>query len=129
MGSEEGDKIEFKCLIANDDENQLQILELLFLNQNFDVHLARNGFQAFEMTKQSIINDRRRFDLVFLDLQMPISDGYEACRRITSIYSKDTFNASECKNCQSNVKNDDIHIGVKPILIACSALINNDVID
>ena len=47
---------------------QLSILESLFLNQNFEVHLARNGFQAFEMTKSGIIDDKRRFDLVFMDL-------------------------------------------------------------
>lgn len=50
LGSDEEHKNEFKCLIANDDEAQLQILEQLFLNANFEVHLARNGFQAYEIT-------------------------------------------------------------------------------
>ncbi len=40
------------------------------------VHLAANGMEALEMT------GRFDFDLVFMDCQMPVMDGYEATRQI-----------------------------------------------
>lgn len=38
--------MKFKCLVANDDDMQLSILESIFQNAEFEVHLARNGFEA-----------------------------------------------------------------------------------
>ena len=45
---------ELKCLIANDDEMQLCILEQLFVNAGFETKTARNGFEATEICKASI---------------------------------------------------------------------------
>jgi len=59
-------------LLAEDNEiNSQVVLELL---QNVHVHLevARNGADALRMVTE------RSFDLVLMDLHMPIMDGYEA---------------------------------------------------
>ena len=42
----------------------------------FDVHVAENGATALEMLNQE------RYDLIFMDCQMPVLDGYQATRRI-----------------------------------------------
>lgn len=74
----------FKCLIANDEAIILNLLTMLFKINNFEVVAAQNGHEAFEKVEKSFIKDdhgnyQGLFDLIVLDLNMPISDGFEAC--------------------------------------------------
>lgn len=64
-----------KILIADDNEVNLLIFEL-FLRKKHHVFTSRNGQEAFEMCKKD------KFDLVFLDVGMPIMDGYTATNQI-----------------------------------------------
>lgn len=67
---------EINILVAEDNKtNQLVIKTLL---ADFDIKLAfvNNGLEAFETYKNS------NFDLILMDLQMPIMDGHEAVRNI-----------------------------------------------
>ena len=57
-----------------------------------DVTTAINGHQAFE-----ILNKSLDFDLVVLDLHMPISDGYETCANIVKLYQNENIFISESK--------------------------------
>ena len=41
-----------------------------------------NGFEAFEMVKN------KQYDLIVLDLNMPIMNGYQAANKITTFYEK-----------------------------------------
>ena len=72
---------QFKCLIANDEAMQLEILAMMFRMAGMEVTTAINGHQAFEFLSKS-----RDFDLVVLDLHMPISDGYETCSNIVKLF-------------------------------------------
>ena len=45
-----------------------------------EVATAINGYEAFEILSKQ--REDTRFDLVVLDLNMPISDGYETCKNI-----------------------------------------------
>ncbi|MCM8539850.1 MAG: response regulator [Lentisphaeraceae bacterium] len=66
-------------LIVDDTVKNLQILcEILSEEDNYRVNVARNGKEAIEMVS------RVDFDLILLDIQMPIMDGYETCRRLKS---------------------------------------------
>jgi len=49
-------------------------LESLF--EGISVELAENGQQAVDMAKQ------KKYDLIFMDIHMPIMDGYEATKHI-----------------------------------------------
>lgn len=61
---------------------------------------------------------------------MPISDGYEACRRIRSIYANTFGSMTEGRDSIGfKRQDDDKKLGVKPILIAASALVNDEVIE
>ena len=76
-----------RCLIANDELIQLDILKYMFEKSEMQVTTAINGHQAFEILNKSKEEDAEKFDLVVLDLNMPISDGYETCRNINKLFS------------------------------------------
>ena len=47
---------------------------------------ATNGQEAFEMVRDNPENSERAYDLIFLDLEMPIKNGFEACTMIRNHY-------------------------------------------
>lgn len=51
---------------------------------NFKVVTAINGHLAYEEVLKSI-NVNKMFDLIILDLNMPVTDGFEACEKIQKV--------------------------------------------
>lgn len=66
-----------KILIADDQQKNIQVLGSLLRQEKFIIGVAMNGRQALEMLLQS--ND---YDLVLMDINMPIMNGIEACKAI-----------------------------------------------
>lgn len=66
-----------KILIADDQQKNIQVLGSLLRQENYIIGVAMNGRQALEMLLQS--ND---YDLVLMDINMPIMNGIEACKAI-----------------------------------------------
>ncbi|MDX9963907.1 transporter substrate-binding domain-containing protein [Desulfobacter postgatei] len=63
-------------LLAEDHDINQQVAKEILESAGFFVQIANNGEQALSM---SLSQD---FDLVLMDLQMPVMDGYEATREI-----------------------------------------------
>ena len=63
-------------LLVVDDNPINQKLLFFSLKKEFDIELASNGLEAVN------ILDRHSFDVVLMDLMMPIMDGAEATLRI-----------------------------------------------
>jgi diguanylate cyclase (GGDEF)-like protein len=65
-----------RILIADDEPNVRQLLELVLRGQGYEVALATNGAQLVRMAQERVP------DLVLIDLMMPQLDGYEAIRQL-----------------------------------------------
>lgn len=84
-----------RVLIANDEPMQLEMLKLLFTKMNFSVKTSVNGYEALLEVKECL-SDQVFYDLVVLDLNMPIMNGYKACKNIIDIFSsKSTLTGSQ----------------------------------
>ena len=58
----------------------------MFEKAGMEVVTAINGHQAFEIVSKQ--TEETGFDLVILDLNMPISDGYETCKNIIRMFTE-----------------------------------------
>jgi PAS domain S-box-containing protein len=65
-------------LLVDDYDINLQVTRRILEQSGATVRLAGNGLEAFERLKA----EPAAFDVVLMDVQMPILDGYEATRRI-----------------------------------------------
>ena len=61
-----------KVLIAEDNEDIRDLVRLLFNKVGIEPDLVENGKKAVELATSS------NYDLIFLDIQMPVMDGYTA---------------------------------------------------
>jgi len=63
-------------LLAEDNEINQQVAEEILQQAGFVVRIANNGKEALEMVKAG------NFDVVLMDIQMPVMGGFEATREI-----------------------------------------------
>jgi len=70
---------ELRILLAEDNEDNRTLVWMYLKNTPHEMEMAENGRLAVDM----FINDGP-FDLVFMDIQMPVMDGYTATRAIRS---------------------------------------------
>lgn len=74
-------KIDFskeRFLIVEDNDINLEVALYLLNDANAQVDIARNGFEAVEAIK----SNNNKYDVVLMDIQMPVMDGYEAAKII-----------------------------------------------
>ena len=83
---------EFKVLIANDEQFILLMIQHVFQQSSIpcSTETVINGLQAFKKVKEAAEADPPVFyDLIVLDLSMPIIDGFETCSKITEFFCHD----------------------------------------
>ncbi|MBU6454454.1 MAG: response regulator [Cyanobacteria bacterium REEB67] len=71
-----------KVLVADDNKMNQHVARLLLNDMGLVVNVVENGIEAVSAFKTS------RYDIVFLDCQMPDIDGYEACKIIKQIQQR-----------------------------------------
>ncbi|MCI5223768.1 MAG: PAS domain-containing sensor histidine kinase [Candidatus Electrothrix sp. AR4] len=68
-----------KVLLVEDNELNQELAKLLLCRKNIAVTVANNGLEALEALREDT------FDCVLMDIQMPVMDGYTACREIRKL--------------------------------------------
>ena len=73
-------------LLAEDNELNMEIAEFLLQNEGAEVTKAWNGQEIVELFRKS---EAGEFDVILMDIMMPIINGYEAAKRIRSLDRED----------------------------------------
>ena len=71
-----------KVLVAEDDGTNRLLMQTRLKSKKMQVSLAKNGLEALELY------EKRDFDLVLMDLQMPEMNGFEAAKAIRQFEAK-----------------------------------------
>jgi len=66
-----------KILVADDEDGLLELIRFSLDTSGFQVTTAKNGKQAVDLAQKD------KYDLIILDVMMPIMDGYHAASEIT----------------------------------------------
>ncbi len=90
--AKENEKIDFsgkRILLVEDNMMNREIATEYLQDFGFIVENAENGKEAYEILEKS---EPGYFDLVLMDIQMPIMNGYEATKKIRQLENKEIAN-------------------------------------
>jgi two-component system, OmpR family, KDP operon response regulator KdpE len=68
-----------RILLIDDDPTILELLEIFLENEGYQVFAANSGSTGLELAIRSTP------DLIILDLNLPVMDGFETCRRLREL--------------------------------------------
>jgi CheY-like chemotaxis protein len=68
-------------LLVDDSKINQEIIIGLLENSDINIDIANNGKEAVDRFK----SNKNRYELIFMDIQMPVMDGYEATKLIKEI--------------------------------------------
>jgi len=84
-----------RILVADDTEVNQKIAQLILQKAGYQVDVVGNGQQAVEACQQN------RYDLILMDIQMPVMDGHEATGAIRAWEMKLKAQSSKLKGTES----------------------------
>lgn len=94
----------FTILIAEDNEVNLQVLQAMLSNFHVKLLIAKDGRKAVSLFKA------KHVDLVLMDINMPLMDGFEATKNIRSIERSLNHRPTPIIAVTAHVKPADQHI-------------------
>lgn len=114
-----GGEGKLRVLVADDNNTNIEVVSrMLKLESVYDVTIAKDGQEAYEMVKVNFERNER-FDVIFMDIQMPNLDGLQSTRLIRKmgynapIVALTAFSdASNVKDCMESGMNEFL---AKPI--------------
>ena len=121
LTEELGKAYPLQILIAEDNDLNLQLMGLMFKQLGYGFEVAKNGKEAVEkVTAQD-------FDLVFMDVQMPVLNGLEATKEIRKLpQGKQLILIGLSANAFEDDQNNALEVGMddyltKPLRLAVLA--------
>ncbi|KAL1861420.1 hypothetical protein VTK73DRAFT_7122 [Phialemonium thermophilum] len=71
-----------RVLVADDNSTNIEVVsKMLKLEDVYDVTIAKDGQEAYDLVKANM-EKNQRFDVIFMDIQMPNLDGLQSTRLI-----------------------------------------------
>lgn len=70
-----------RVLLVEDSPENRRLMGRLLQLAGWEPETAENGLEGWQAALRSL-NEGRPFDLILMDMQMPVMDGYEACTRL-----------------------------------------------
>ena len=89
-------------LLVEDNELNQRLMKISLTRYNYKVAIAAYGLEGVQMFKD------QKFDLILMDIMMPVMDGFEATREIR------------------NIESENPGLGKIPIIAFTANTINND---
>ncbi len=121
MQTQKGNRI----LIVDDCDVNQALLQQYLERAGYAVEIAENGRRALEALKC------KKFDLILMDLVMPVMDGYEAARRIRKAEcgmrnKENRMRNLECGMRNEEIKESDLKSGMSDSDHKCACSANED---
>ena len=98
-----------KILLAEDVDLNAEILLEILAMEGFETAHAKNGKEALEMFRDSAIGE---FDIILMDMQMPVMDGCTASAEIRKL-SRDDAKSVLIYACTANTFQEDRDMAMK----------------
>ncbi|MCI6474636.1 MAG: ATP-binding protein [Mucispirillum sp.] len=89
-------------LLVDDNEVNSRLSEILLKNMGLNVDLAENGQSAVDKYKKN------KYDLIFMDIYMPVKDGLTATKEIVAYEKENNIHHVPIVALTANVIEDDI---------------------
>lgn len=140
--AEKSDLLGAKVLVAEDNKVNIMVISKFLVKWGIDFEIAENGQIAFEMATT------KNYDLVLMDLQMPVMNGFDSCilikesekslNRNTPVFALSASTGMDIKNEITAFKMDGLiakpfdpdklHQKIKRVILTNQSK-NNDFID
>ncbi|MFS4459201.1 ATP-binding protein [Bdellovibrio sp. HCB2-146] len=91
-----------RILVVDDVDDNRNLFGIYLQNTIHNISYASSGLEALKMIEEE------DFDLIFMDVQMPEMDGYEATRRIRLYESSKGRGATRIIACTANAFSEDV---------------------
>ena len=93
-----------KILLVEDNDLNLEVAQYILEDAGAEIIVARNGLESVELFEQS---ESDSFDVILMDVMMPVMDGLTATQRIRKLKRKDARTVPVIAM-TANVFNEDI---------------------
>jgi CheY-like chemotaxis protein len=78
--AEAQEELSLRFLLAEDNDLNQKVFNIMLEREGYDSDVVSNGFEALKAM------ERKSYDIVFMDMHMPVMDGLDATREIRARY-------------------------------------------